>query len=89
MWRIIWYSSVMPFAPRMSRASRQHSSAIQQLLRLASETWKGCSLPLSFRLAELPAEQLRLGDLGTIQTSLFCTSWKPAIGLSNCTRSSL
>ena len=47
MWRMIGYSSVMPFAPRMSRAMRANSSAIRTLLRLASEICCGLHLPPS------------------------------------------
>src|SRR5271157_1373132 len=35
MWRKMGYSSAIPLAPRMSRAMRAHSSAIQTLLRFA------------------------------------------------------
>src|SRR5205085_1987535 len=44
-WRMTGYSSEMPFAPRMSRAMRAHSSAMFTLFILAIETWCGLSLP--------------------------------------------
>jgi len=36
MWRIEWYSTRMPLAPRSRRASRAHSQAMCTLFRLAN-----------------------------------------------------
>src|SRR5258708_1264234 len=49
MWRKMGYSSATPLAPRMSRAMRAHSRAIQTLFRLAMEMCCGAALSLSLR----------------------------------------
>jgi len=75
MWRPHWYSSVTPFAPRMSRASRAMSRAIETQLRLASEIWPGVSFSASLSRPSRQHSSCALVISETISTSFCWTSW--------------
>ncbi len=86
MWRITGYSSVMPLAPRIVRASRQIASDSRTLLSFPNDTCAECALPASFRRPTCSATSSPLLISSIMLTSFSCVSWNAAIGLSNCTR---
>src|SRR5680860_1548477 len=81
------YSSEMPLAPRMVRAVRQISSASRTLLSLPRLTCSGRRVPASFMRPRWIASRMPLLSSRYMSASFFWVSWKPAIGLPNCTRS--
>ena len=85
-WRSTGYSSVIPLAPRIVRALRATSIAAVTLWYLPKETCSVRSVPASFIRPRCMASIVDWPTLTAISTSLACVSWKPAIGLSNCTR---
>src|SRR5262249_48323227 len=60
MCRITEYLSVMPAAPRMSRALRAHCSAIRTLFRLAREICAGRAVPASIKRVRRSASNCAL-----------------------------
>src|SRR6266581_4266275 len=87
MWRPAWYSSVMPLAPRISRARRAHSRATQILFLLPIEICAGVARPSSLRRPSRSARSCALVISLAIQTSFSCWIWKAAIGFPKTTRS--
>ena len=80
------YSSVIPLAPSTERALCATSIAACTLWYLPNETCSVRSVPASFSRPRCIASIVDWPTLTAISTSLACVSWKPAIGLSNCTR---
>ena len=86
MWRITGYSSVIPLAPRIVRASRAISSASRTLLSLPMLTCCGASRPSSFIRPRCSASSVPLLSSTIMSTSLRWVSWNPPIGLPHWTR---
>mmetsp|Transcript_40743 Transcript_40743/g.82170 ORF Transcript_40743/g.82170 Transcript_40743/m.82170 type:complete len:312 (+) Transcript_40743:188-1123(+) len=88
-WRITWYSSLTPFPPSMSRATRATSKLFPHELRFVMLIISGAAKPWS---SSRPTCRQPCSPNATsvlMSASFFCTSWLEASGAPNCTRSSV
>ena len=83
-----WYSSAMPLAPCMSRATRAMSSALPAELRLSIDTASCAAVPSSNRRPRRRHAASPTAISVCMSASFFCTSWLAASGRPNCRRSS-
>mmetsp|Transcript_44138 Transcript_44138/g.75098 ORF Transcript_44138/g.75098 Transcript_44138/m.75098 type:complete len:294 (+) Transcript_44138:184-1065(+) len=88
-WRITWYSSLTPFPPSMSRATRATSKLFPHEFRFVMLIISGAAKPWS---SSRPTCRQPCSPNATsvlMSASFFCTSWLEASGAPNCTRSSV
>ena len=82
MWRITGYSSVMPLAPRIVRASRATSSAARTLSSLPNDDLPRAERARVLQRAEMQAQQLRLLSSTSFQRASPASAGSRAIGLA-------
>ena len=86
MCRMTGYSRLMPFAPRMLRASRAMRSASRALLSFPIEIWVGVIRPASLSRPSCRASSCALVISVSMPTSFSWVSWNPPMGRSNWIR---
>lgn len=84
---IMWYSSLMPLPPSVSRAILAISSALPVELRLISDTISGVASPNSLSRPTCRHANNPIDISVTMSAYFFWISCVPASGLPNCFRS--